>query len=442
MYLLTLLWFLLCSSGASGPSQTSQLTSDPSHKSQLQLAQTLSGLSTSQKKLLYQYGTLQTYAGQPVADSFWQHHRQELPVIGQADAGILARELLNNTELVYTVKKPSRLQALRGVLTTSRMLLGLAALIAAYSLIHLLSRYWNKIFGWLYRLLRPVFDRLFSPLMVTWEMLLLSIAGIYWGAAIPDLVLRTIIIHVSLFTLWAQLTALLSRHYLIKYYFNEIKDCLDLRRPPGEAMLKVGLPALATTLAVVWLMFRLPEPWYAYEVIVPAQIALFTLPPMVYMHRILVRMLLPFPITVYRSERSMTVYAAIALLVWLVLVVLPPAQPPVLITLSVVVGCLLLFLSIEEVTRCGTRNFIWLQLITVGWLCACVLAGGQLSIPMLNWIGLYGLLVYVVIKYWEIPVLLGYSWKNRKALGSLGLAVIIWAIASLIRWQPQWFIWF
>lgn len=406
------------------------------------LARTLSVLSVSQKKLLYQYGTLQSYAGQPVADSFWRQHTQELKEVTPEQATILAKELLANTELVYNVTKPSRLQALRGVFTASRMLIGLAGLIAAYSLVHLLSRYWSRIFSWLYSKLHRLFYRLFSPRMLTWELLALSVAGIWWGVLIGDQTLRTIVLQVSVFTLWAQLTAVATRQDLIRRYLEHVVDHLERRGTTKEAIIAVGLPALGATLALVSLMFRAPEDWYAYEVIVPGMVALFTLPPVIYLHKVLKKMILPFPVDSRRADRLLGVYTAATLVLWIALVFWPPVPPQVLVAVSVLLACLLLPMSVEEVTRCGTPNYIWLQVLTVAWLCACVLAGGQRSILMLNWTGLGGLLLYVIAKYWEVPVLLGYSWKNRKALGSLGMAAIIWVIASLIRWQPQWFIWF
>lgn len=406
------------------------------------LARTLSVLSVSQKKLLYQYGTLQSYAGQSVADSFWRQHAQELREVTPEQASILAKELLTNTELVYKVTKPSRLQALRGVFTASRMLIGLAGLIAAYSLIHLLSRYWNRIFGWLYARLYRLFHRLFSPRMLTWELLALSVAGIWQGVLIGDQTLRTVVLQVAVFTLWAQLTAVATRQDLIKRYLEQVTDHLERRGTVKEAIVEVGLPALGATLALVWLMLRAPDDWYAYEVIVPGMVALFTLPPVIYLHKLLKRVVLPFPADSQRADKLLAVYTAATLLLWTVLVWLPSVPPQVLVAVSVVLACMLLPMSVAEVTGCGTPNYLWLQVLTVGWLCACVLAGGQRTIPMLNWTGLAGLLLYVIIKYWEVPVLLGYSWKNRKALGSLGMAVIIWGIASLIRWQPQWFIWF
>ena len=81
------------------------------------LAKILASLSAAQKTLLYQYGTLNTWATPAEADSFWRQHQPELANISSADGKLLATELLANTELVYTIKTPSRLQALRGVFT-------------------------------------------------------------------------------------------------------------------------------------------------------------------------------------------------------------------------------------------------------------------------------------------------------------------------------------
>lgn len=418
------------------------LTSQVAFATDNELAKKLSALTPQQQKVLYQYGTLQNYAGKAIADSFWQQHHQEVALVTQEEAGVLAGELLANTDLVYTEKRPSRLQALRGVFTASRMLAGLAALIAAYSLIHLLGRHWSRISAWLIRVFGPLFRRLFSPQMLTWELLLLGIAGIYAGPLVPETVLRTIILHLGLFTVWAQLTAIATRKYLINQYIDEITDCLENRRTPGQILLHAGLPALCVTGATIWLMYRLPDPWYAYEVVLPGLIALYTLPPLTLLRNLFTRLLLPFRDEFMKSDKRLIAYVAITLLAWIALVLLPPAQPPVLIALSMVLAFQLPYFSIADITRCGTKNYIWLQLVTVGWLCACILAGGQLNILLLNWTGLGGLLIYVVIKYWEIPVLLGYSWKNRKAWGALGMALIIWGIASLIRWQPQWFVWF
>jgi hypothetical protein len=78
--------------------------------------------------------------------------------------------------------------------------------------------------------------------------------------------------------------------------------------------------------------------------------------------------------------------------------------------------------------------------ITVSFLLAVILTGAQYADIALTWTGLGGLLLFVLIKYWEIPVLLGWSWKNKKAWGALGMAVLIWGIAMLLRNNAEWFV--
>ncbi|NSL86334.1 hypothetical protein ECE50_005815 [Chitinophaga sp. Mgbs1] len=406
------------------------------------LARTLSVLTSRQQAILYQYATLQRYSSVAVADSFWQQYRAELPPVSREDAGTLAQELLANTEIRYRAKQPSRLQALRGVFTASRLLIGLSGLIAAWALLQLLGRYWTNIRNWLIRHLAPLFYRLFSPRMLTWELLLLGLAAVYTGVWIQDTALRTVVIHCGLFVVWAQLTAIATRRYLVKQYLDAVMECLDGRVPPAAAFREICLPAAAAAGCMAWVIYRCQDEWYAYEIAVPLLIALFAMPPVTWRQGLLSRLLLPFGGNIRASGRRLATYTAAALAAWGVLICFAAVFPQPLATVGILVAAMLLYLSVEEVTRCGRRNYIWLQLVTVIWCCAMLLAGTRFSIPLMAWTALGALLCYVLIKYWEIPVLLGYSWKRRKAWGMLGMALIIWGIASLIRWQPQWFIWF
>lgn len=102
----------------------------------------------------------------------------------------------------------------------------------------------------------------------------------------------------------------------------------------------------------------------------------------------------------------------------------------------------LLFISIADVIHSGGKNYIWLQVVALGFLFAVVVTGAQLGQLLLTWTGMGGLLLYVLIKYWELPVMLGWSWKNKKAWGALGMAALIWGIAVLIRSHPEWFTFF
>ncbi|GEP88826.1 hypothetical protein CTE07_04710 [Chitinophaga terrae (ex Kim and Jung 2007)] len=406
------------------------------------LAKTLDSLNPTQRAVLYQYGTLRKNAGQAVADSFWMLRQPVLGAIDQERGALLAEELLQSARITYNLEKPSRLQALRGVFTTSRLLIGLAALIAVVAVIQLLSRYLPGFFSWLRTVLAPFIRWLFNPVALSWELLGLGILIVWLAPGIPEITIRTIIVHLGIFFIWSQLTAIHTRRYLFKDYSDEIINILESNNvTPVRAFVNVSLPALFTAAAIYWAKLRTGDPWYAYEVIVPVMICIFALPPLRSMERALTKVLFPFPAPVLRTkDQRMIAYAVISLLVWMIMVAVPVRIPESLLVLSIFLVCMLLVLSIEDVTRCGIKNFVWTQVITVSFLLAVILTGAQYADIALTWTGLGGLLLFVLIKYWEIPVLLGWSWKNKKAWGALGMAVLIWGIAMLLRNNAEWFV--
>jgi hypothetical protein len=404
------------------------------------LAKILASLNAGQKTLLYQYGTLNTWATPAEADSFWVAHAPALTGITSAQGKLLATELLANTELEYTIKKPSRLQALRGVFTASRLLLGLAALIGAYAVVMLVGRYVPAVWQWLVQRFFPLFRWLFSSGMLSWELLITGLAGIYWGPLIPELVIRTIVIHVGLVLLWTQLTAILTRKHVAKQYVHVIMQSFDHYNTPLQAFLYVSIPALLTSGAVYWVTQVCNDAWYPYELIVPVMVGIYTLPPLRAMEKSLSRLLFPFTYEKLRDkDRRAASYVLISLVVWVVLVMLPVVLNEPLLVLTVFLTGAMLFLSIADVVHSGGKNYVWLQVVTLAYLIGVVLAGAQLGLLLLTWTGMAGLLLYVLIKYWELPVVLGWSWKNKKSWGTLGMALLIWGIAALIRSRPEWF---
>ncbi|MGF6929465.1 multisubunit Na+/H+ antiporter MnhC subunit [Chitinophaga sp. W2I13] len=404
------------------------------------LAKILASLSSEQRTLLYQYGTLNTWASPAEADSFWRVHQPALGAISPEQGKLLATELLTNTELTYTIKKPSRLQALRGVFTASRLLLGLAALVGAFAAVQLIGRYLPGAWQWLVRHLYPFYRRLFSPQMLSWELLIVALAGIYWGPLIPELIIRTIVIHVALVLFWTQLTAILTRRYFAKQYTHIILQSFDHYNTPMQAFLYVSVPAILTSAAILWVMQVCADVWYPYEVIVPAMIGIFTLPPLRSMEKALSRLLFPFTYERLRpKDQRAATYVLISLVVWGVLLLLPVVLKEALLMLTIFLTGALLFISIADVIHSGGKNYIWLQVVTLGFLFGVVVTGSQLGMLLLTWTGMGGLLVYLLIKYWELPVVLGWSWKDKKAWGALGMAVLIWGIATLIRSRPEWF---
>ncbi|MBO9731517.1 MAG: hypothetical protein J7623_22950 [Chitinophaga sp.] len=404
------------------------------------LAKILASLTKEQHALLYQYGTLNTWAGPAVADSFWRQHQPELGSISPEQGKLLAAELLANTELSYAMKKPSRLQALWGVFTASRLLIGLAALVGAFAIIQLLGRYIPTLWRKLLRYLSPLFRWLFSPRMLTWELFIAGLAGVYWGPHIDSVEIRTGVIQVGLLMVWAQLTAILTRQYEVKDYLNVIKDCFDQYHTEKHAFLYVSLPALFTAVLIFGITRVCPDMWYRYELIVPAMIGLYALPFIPRLEPILSRVLLPFTYDRLRAkDRRLAAYVVVSLVVWVAILLLPIVPREALLTLTFgLIGALLL-ISMADVLHSNGKNYWWLQLVTLAFLFTVVLAGAQQGLLLFTWAGLGGMLVYVLIKYWEMPTMFGWSWKNKRAWGALGMALLIWGIAVLIRSRPEWF---
>lgn len=405
------------------------------------LAKILASLTSQQRTLLYQYGTLSTWATPAQADSFWRVHQPELGAISPEQGKVLAAELLTNTELVYAVKKPSRLQALRGVFTASRLLLGLAGLIGAIALLMLVGKYMPGIWQWLVRRFSGVFRLLFSPRMLSWELLIVGIAGVYFGPMLLDVAIRTAVIHLGFALMWTQLTAIATRQHGAKQYVDVIRRSYGDEYIPLRIFINISVPAILVSVAVFWVMWVCPDTWYRYEVIVPVMTGIFALPPLRGMEAVLSRVLFPFRESHLRArDRRLAAYIVISMMVWIILLLLPVILYESLLLLTIFVTGLLFVLSITEVTHCGPRNYWWLQLMTLTFLFAAVIAGSQLGLLFVSWTGMGGLLVYVLIKYWELPVVFGWSWKNKKGWGALGMALLIWGIAALIRSQPEWFV--
>ncbi|NIG55459.1 hypothetical protein [Chitinophaga sp. Cy-1792] len=429
---ITFILLFCCSTGAYSLS-----TTDPA----VTLAHTLDSLPAAQRLVLYQYGTLKQWAGDSAAARYWQAN---MPAAGSMDTttrNLLAAELQQSARLEFSISHPSRIQALRGVFTTSRLLLGLAALVAAAAIIQLLSKYLPNIFQWLRVHLTPLIRWLFNPRALSWEMLVIGMLGVYFGPLITETVIRTIVIHLGIFFIWSQLTAILTRRYTFKYYSPLIKEIFEGDTAGSWlAFLYVSLPAMITAAAISWAFTHTSDPWFAYEIIVPLMISIFALPPLQKMERIISRLIFPFPHYVGRTKDiRLAAYVTITLLVWAAMVLIPVNIPESILVLSIVLTLMLLALSIEDITRCGIPNFIWIQLLTLCFCTGVILTGTRYSMLPMIYTGLGGFIMYVLIKYWEIPTLFGWKWKNSKAWGALGMAVLIWGIAVLLRSHAAWF---
>jgi hypothetical protein len=402
-----------------------------------ELAKKLAGLTASQKVILYQYGTLRSFATPIQADSFWQAHA--FPGITRAEADVLSDELLVNSDLVYQVKKPSRLQTLRGIFTATRLLLGLAGLLSAYALIVLLGSYWSALSKLLIKYFAPLFRLIFSPLLLTIELLVLGVAAVYFGPMIGEVFIRTVVVHLGLFVIWGQLTAVFMKEYYIKNYMDMVWDKLTKDYRVKGSFIGIFIPAVIVTALYVWVVYACSDRWYQYEVIVPAMIAVYSFPLVQVLNKPLSRLIYPFPHTMYAEDIKVAGYAFVSIFVWIALLFLPVLFLPALIILSGFLSLMMIGVSSFRTIRGGTKNYVYVQIISFLYLFAVVFAGTQRQLTELTWTGLGGVFLYVMVKYWEWPTYLGWSWKNKKAWGLLGMALIIWVIATIVRLLPEWF---
>jgi hypothetical protein len=405
------------------------------------LAKIMTGLSARQKTVLYQYGTLHAYSDTATANSYWTKHQTELNKLTKEQANILSADLLANTELSYNIKQPSRLQALMGIFTASRLLMGAAALIAIGALLILLKRFWYRIYNLAVKYLAPVFRLLFSPKILRVLLLLIALSALVFGPGIGDLMFRTIVLQLGLVLLWTQLTAMTtgrSFHKLYRDVFNHNFRDFSTK----EVLLQITMPSFITVLATGWLMYVCEDPWYPFEITVLVLITLYSFPPINWLLPWLGRLLLPFPTTYKKNNAVLASYIGLTMILWAGLMLIPVTPVAPLVTTALVLILLLLCFSIDDFFsgNSGYKNYIWVQLITILYLCVCVLVGSKLSITLISWSGLGGLFLYVLIKYWEVPSLLGWNWEHRKTLGILGMALLIWGIAELMNLFPELFI--
>lgn len=405
------------------------------------LAKTMSGLSDRQKTVLYQYGTLHTYGDTTAANTYWNKHSAELNQLSKEQANILSADLLLNTELVYRSKAPSRLQSLMGIFTAAHLLTGAAALIALCALLLLLKRFWYKIYHFAMQYLAPVFRLLFSPKILKFQLLLLSLTALLLGPGIEDLMFRTLTLQFGLVLLWTQLTSLTTNSSFYKLYrgiFRSHHRDLNVK----EVLLQITMPCAVTVLATGWLLYASKDSWYSFEITVFALVTLYSFPPINWLLPALGKIFLPFPTIGWKKDTALAGYIVLTMILWLGLLFIPVIPISPLTTLTLVLTFLLLYFSIAEFfsAKSDYKNYLWVQFSTLLYFCASVLAGSTLGITLITWSGLAGIFLYVLIKYWELPTLFGWSWEHRKTLGILGMALLIWGIAQFMIFFPEFFL--
>lgn len=406
-----------------------------------ELAKIMTTLSDQQRTILYQYGTLYTYSDTTSTNLYWDKHHTELNQLTREQANILSSDLLANTELVYKIKQPSRLQSLMGIFTASRLLMGTAALIAAGALLMLLKRFWYRIYDIAMKYLAPIFRLLFSPKLLSIQLLLLSLIAIFLGPKINDQMFRTIVLQLGLVLLWTQLTSLTTNRSFHKLYQDVFsRHYLDFSTK--EILLQITMPSTVTLLAMGWLSTVCKDPWYPFEMTAMALAIIYSFPLVKSAFPIFRKLFLPFPSICWKKDSVLAAYIILTLIIWIGLLFVPIVPTAAIITVTLVQISLLLAFSAHDffIGNTGYKNYLWVQLITIVWFSAAVLAGNKLGIALITWPALAGIFLYVLLKYWELPTLFGWDWKHKRTLGILGMALLIWLIAKMMNFFPELFI--
>lgn len=388
-------------------------------------------LTDNQKKILYEFAVLQKSGFD--ANAYWQQHKNQFAVINDTLRNQLANEIYANSHIVYIPVKDSAVQLWVQTQSLTNWMLYLAAFIAICSIIGLLRNYWNSIIDILIKQFAPLFRLLFSAILLTYELLLIGVACIIWGCFIEEMTLRTVVIHIGLFLLWSQSTAIFTRQYLVKKYIFKIKDNF-WGNDKWEAVKTICLPAVIVTLALLYLLYKVPgDVLYNYEIVVSGMAVICALPVWRILEKYISPILIPYKdSSVERSIYSLASCVVLGLIIdGLFITQYNPLFSYVIIALTSLLIISFLLLSLKENFKYNYKNYYYLQFITVLFLSSVLFYSFYIHSAEMIWASLIGTSIYIVIKYWEIPTFF-ISWKRSKmsAWGFLGMAVLLWLLAK------------
>lgn len=391
----------------------------------------IASLNDTQKKILYEFAVLQKSGSD--ANAYWLKHKNQFFVLNDSVRNQLANEIYVNSHVVYIPVKDSAVQIWMQTQSLTNWMLYLAAFIAICAIIALLRNYWNLLIGVLIKQFAPLFRLLFSAILLTYELLLIGIACVFWGSYLEEMTLRTVVIHTGLFLLWSQSTAIFTRKYLVQKYVFQIRDNF-WRNNKWETVKTICLPAIIVTVALLYVLYKVPgDTLYNYEIVVSGMAAICALPFWRVLEKYISPILIPFKDT--SIERSIYSLAACMVLALLIDGFFIAQQNPlfsyVIIALTSLLVISFLLLSLKDNFKYNYKNYYYLQFITILFLSAVLLYSFYIHSGEMIWASLIGTSIYVIIKYWEIPTFF-VSWKRSKTAtwGFLGMAVLLWLLAK------------
>ncbi|WP_233074006.1 hypothetical protein [Flavobacterium sp. IB48] len=398
----------------------------------------LNSLSEEQKNVLYEFEVLKKNGFE--TEQFWMKHKNEFSKIDDKVRDQLALEVFANSKIVYAPPKGSAVQFWLQAQSLANWMFYLSAFIAICAILALFKRYWSLLIDFVIRHLAPLLRFLFSPILLTYELLIASAFCIYYGVSIDEFVLRTVVIHVGLCLLWSQSTALFTKEYLIKRYIFKIENNF-WGENSWEAVKTISLPALCLTLALLYVLYRVPQDiFYNYEIVLSGIATIYALP----FWRTLEKYLYPvlFPFKNDRRERGINSLGGCTVIAVVVVLVLIFQDNflfyNVIAALISLLAISFLILSLKMNYRYDFRNYYYLQFVTVLFLSLTFLYGFSYHLNEVVWFSLIGTSAYVVIKYFEIFSFFS-DWKRSKAWAwkLLGVAALLWLLAKGILYVSK-----
>jgi hypothetical protein len=394
-------------------------------------AQEIVSLNDSQKKILYEFAVLQKSGAD--ANTYWQQHKNQFAAINDSVRNQLANEIYNNSKVVYNPVKDSAVQLWMQTQSLTNWMLYLAAFIAICAIVGLLRNYWSSLIDILIKQFAPLFRLLFSAILLTYELFLLGIVCVIGGCYIEEMTLRTVVIHLGLFLLWSQSTAIFTRKYLVKKYIFEIRNTF-WGSNKWETVKTICLPAIIVSVALLYLLYKIPgDVLYNYEIVVSVMAVICALPVWRTLDKYISRILIPYQDpSIERTICSLAGCVVLAVIIDGVFIGLNnPLFSYVITALTSLLIISFLIISLKENFKRNYKNYYYLQFITILFLVSGLYYSFYIRSGELIWASLLGTSVYIVIKYWEIPAFF-MSWKRNRASawGFLGMAILLWLLAK------------
>lgn len=403
------------------------------------IANHISLLNDKQKSILYEFEVLKKNGFD--AAPFWLKNKNQFPQFNENVRDELAKQIFANSHVIYSPPKDSAIQFWMQTQLLSNWMFYLSAFIAVCALIALFKRYWGMLIQFLINRLAPLLKFLFSPVLLTYELLLIGAACVFYGCVIDEFVMRTVIIHLGLFLLWSQSTAVFTKEYWVKKYVYEIENNF-WGSDPWETVKTISFPAVIVTLALFYVLYKVPEDiFYNYEIVLSGIAAIYALPFWRSLEKYIYPVLFPF-VKDDNRDRSINSLGACTVIALIAFIALAWQFNPVFNNIiSALVSLLMLsflILSCRINHKYSYRNYYYMQFVTVVFLLSVLIYSYSFRLNEIIWFSLIGGSIFIIIKYMEIFSFFS-DWKRGKAWAwkLMGLAGLLWLLGKCVLYASQ-----